>query len=161
MGSSHLRGEGEAEGSEVQTAAPPGQRLPSKKHGRTAAAGDGGGDEAGNSDAPPAAELLGVELARLRARSAVDPSVAGRSLAPAWTGRAADVEDDEAEFLDAMADCLGAGLSLDTALACWHTGDLAYDPESGDADDEAGALDATAPSVTPHHPGTGRRLLVR
>lgn len=161
MVSSQLRGEEgtESEGRDVQAGAPPGEPPPaSTKHAKGAMASGDGGAEAGDGEAPPAAELLSVELARLRARSAVDPTVAGRSLAPAWIGAAAGVEDDEAEFLDAMADCLGAGLSLDTALACWHTGDLAYDPES-DTDDDA--LDAATAPVTPHHPGTGRRLLVR
>jgi hypothetical protein len=116
------------------------------------------GDETPAPAPGEVAERLAEELARLRARSAVDPAVARRSLAPAWIGPAAGVEDDEAEFLDAMADCLGAGLSLDKALACWHAGDLAYDPGDAEESDEPSVPVRAEPSA--HH-GPGRRLLVR
>ena len=91
--------------------------------------------EGEDSGAPSVDEQLSAELARIRARFAVDPVVVGRTLAPVYIGVPPEIEEDEAEFRDAMADCEGAGLPLETALACWHTGDLAVVPEE-DADDE-------------------------
>ena len=77
--------------------------------------------------APPGdpAEHLTRDLARVRAKFGLDPVLAGRSLATAWRSETA-LEEDEAEFVDTVADCLGAGLSLDDALNCWDTGDLVY-----------------------------------
>jgi len=118
--------------------------------------------------APSVDEQLTTELARIRARFAVDPVVVGRTLAPVYIGAVPEIEEDEAEFRDAMADCEGAGLPLETALACWHTGDLAVVPED-DADEDA-EKDEDAARVSfeadqPERmsaPGAGhRRLLVR
>jgi len=75
------------------------------------------------------------------------------------------MEEDEAEFIDAVADCLGVGLSLDAALNCWDSGGLFYD--DGDADDADDAQldlkDATLPSVAVHQHAhaTGRRLVIQ
>jgi hypothetical protein len=133
-------------------------------------AGDGGGrsvarklDEATtSSERLGTAEHLTRDLARVRAKFGMDPVLAPRSLELAWTSSTASIEEDEAEFVDAMADCLGAGLSLDAALDCWDSGDLATDTseDSSAGDDESGAtLIPIAVSSARHAPG--RRLLVR
>src|SRR5882724_651704 len=61
------------------------------------------------------------EVAHVRARFAVDPSTPAR-LADAWTAPTGTTEEDEAEFVDAMADCLSVGLPLEAALASWRSG---------------------------------------
>lgn len=107
-----------------------------------------------------ATERLTIELARLRAKFGADPATAGTSLEDAWMSPTAAMEEDEAEFIDAVADCLGVGLSLDAALNCWDSGGLFYDDGEGDDGDEA--ADASLPSVAVHHVhATGRRLVIQ
>jgi hypothetical protein len=107
-----------------------------------------------------ATERLTIELARLRAKFGADPAIAGTSLDDAWMSPTAAMEEDEAEFIDAVADCLGVGLSLDAALTCWDSGGLLYD--DGDADDGDDATDVSMPAVAAHHAhATGRRLVVQ
>ncbi len=119
----------------------------------------------GNHDPPreqriDAAERLTIELARLRAKFGADPAIAGTSLDDAWMSPTAAMEEDEAEFIDAVADCLGVGLSLDAALNCWDSGGLFYD--EADADDGEDATEASLPSVVAHHAhATGRRLVIQ
>jgi len=128
----------------------------------------------GSHDPPPesgaeqridATERLTIELARLRAKFGADPAIAGTSLDEAWMSPTAAMEEDEAEFIDAVADCLGVGLSLDAALNCWDSGGLFYD--DGDADDADDAQldlkDAPLPSVAVHRHAhvTGRRLVIQ
>jgi hypothetical protein len=107
------------------------------------------------------AEHLTRDLARVRAKFGMDPALAPRSLAAAWQSETL-LEEDEAEFVDTVADCLGAGLSLEDALNCWDTGDLAYDAEdqaAGDLEDESLALAGHIPVA--RHVFAGHRLLVR
>lgn len=106
-----------------------------------------------------AAEHLTKELARVRANFGMDVVLAPRSLAAAWTSPTAVMEEDEAEFVDAVADCLGVGLPLGAVLDCWDNGELAYDggDEPGAADDEPSLLVIPPPA---RH-GSGRRLYVR
>lgn len=107
-----------------------------------------------------ATERLTIELARLRAKFGADPATAGTSLDDAWMSPTAAMEEDEAEFIDAVADCLGVGLSLDAALTCWDSGGLFYDDGEGDDGDEA--TDVSLPSVAAHHAhATGRRLVIQ
>jgi hypothetical protein len=90
----------------------------------------GRGDE---EQARPAAALR-FELARVRARFGVDP---GTPIAPEpWASPSGAVEEDEAEFADALADCLSVGLPLHAAVASWASGELAHDEE----DDEPAEL---------------------
>jgi hypothetical protein len=125
-------------------------------------------EQRGGHDPPPepgpeqridATERLTIELARLRAKFGADPAIAGTSLEDAWMSPTAAMEEDEAEFIDAVADCLGVGLSLDAALNCWDSGGLFYD--DGDGDDADDAPDAALPSVVHHTHATGRRLVVQ
>src|SRR5437868_13221541 len=95
------------------------------KAGKAPPAKDGD-SEAAREQTGAAAEHLSRDFARVRARLAVDPALVGRSLAAAWT---TDVmEEDEAEFVDTLADCMGAGLSLETALTGWDIGTLVTEP---------------------------------
>lgn len=116
--------------------------------------------------APLATERLTIELARLRAKFGADPAIARASLDDAWMSPTAAMEEDEAEFIDAVADCLGVGLSLDAALTCWDSGGLFYDDdaeaEAEDGDGEDGAR-ASLPAVAAQHHAhpTGRRLVVQ
>ena len=108
-----------------------------------------------------AAEHLSRDFARVRARLAVDPAFAGRSLAAAWT---TDVmEEDEAEFVDTVADCMGAGLSLETALTGWDLGALATEPiQDTVAADEEDPSEAYVKIAMTHQQATGaRRVFVR
>jgi len=75
------------------------------------------------------------EVAHVRARFAVDPSTPAR-LADAWTAPTGTTEEDEAEFVDAMADCLSVGLPLEAAVASWRSGTLEVSSESDEDDDE-------------------------
>ena len=120
---------------------PPGKREP---------------DDEGAAPIDPA-EHLTRDLARVRAKFAVDPALASRSLAKAWQTETA-VEGDEAEFVDTVADCLGAGLPLDDALNCWDTGDLVYQ-----AADESERDDDTVPIrvVPARQSSAAHRVLVR
>lgn len=108
-----------------------------------------------------AAEHLTRDLARVRSRFGMDPVLAPRSLAAAWMTETV-MEEDEAEFVDTVADCLSAGLSLEDALTCWDTGDLARDPAdelaATDPDDEP----ATFSPLPPARPPSGaHRVVVR
>jgi hypothetical protein len=152
------RVQGSAPGQTVERGKGPASPKMGDKTGDASAASADTPDD-GTYEVASVDEQLGIELARLRARSAVDPAIATRTLAPAWNGSAAGVEDDEAEFLDAMADCLGAGLSLRNALDCWHAGDLAYQPDEDAAADDEASFEAAVPEP-PHHVA-GRRLLIR
>ena len=58
-----------------------------------------------------AAERLVKQLAQVRSKFALDPvQDAQQALADAWMSPSAVREEDEAEYVDAVADCLGAGL---------------------------------------------------
>jgi hypothetical protein len=106
-----------------------------------------------------AAEHLSRDFARVRARLAVDPAMVGQSLAAAWTTHV--MEEDEAEFVDALADCMGAGLSLETALTGWDSGTLVADP-SQEAADEEEPIDVYVAIPMAHQQAPGaRRVLVR
>jgi hypothetical protein len=115
-----------------------------------------------------AAERLTIELARLRAKFGADPAIARASLEDAWMSPTAAMEEDEAEFIDAVADCLGVGLSLDAALTCWDSGGLFYDEDAdGEASEDDQNSDDGARSAVPdvaarHHVHPpGRRLVVQ
>jgi hypothetical protein len=103
-----------------------------------------------------ASERLVKELARVRAKFAMDPADLSVRLAEAWTSPTAAMEEDEAEFVDALADCLGAGLPLEAALSFWDSGELAYEE---DRDDEEGPPSLQV--LAAHHAPGGRRFLVR
>lgn len=94
------------------------------------------------------------EVAHVRARFAVDPSTPSR-LDDAWTSPTGTMEEDESEFLDAVADCLSVGLPMDAAVASWRSGLL--EQRDDDAEDDE---DAETDVWDPHTPGSGRRLLV-
>ena len=94
---------------------------------------------------PTGVETARVELARVRSRFGVDPEIPSQLFAGAWTSPSGAVEEDEAEFVDAMADCMSAGLPLGAAIMFWASGALAggADDDKGDDDDgEIGALNA-------------------
>lgn len=113
-----------------------------------------------------AAERLTNELARLRSKFGVDPAIARASFEDAWMSPTATMEEDEAEFIDAVADCLGVGLSLDAALVCWDTGGLSYDGEQAQSEEDEEEEEDEAVTRTPmavaaiHHHLGGRRLLI-
>ena len=117
--------------------------------------------EAAREKASAAAEHLSRDFARVRARLAVDPALVGRSLAAAWT---TDVmEEDEAEFVDTLADCMGAGLSLETALTGWDIGTLVTEPiQDTVAADEEDPSEAYVAIAIAHQQAPGaRRVFVR
>jgi hypothetical protein len=130
----------------------------------------GGTIETAGSEAHPpdpyrvdATERLTIELARLRAKFGADPAIARASLDDAWMSPTAAMEEDEAEFIDAVADCLGVGLSLDAALTCWDSGGLLYDDQAdGELDEVDDDGERPLAAVTAHHHphGGGRRHLV-
>ena len=102
---------------------------------------DSGSTESGTE--PTGVETARVELARVRARFGVDPEIPSQLFAGAWTSPSGATEEDEAEFVDAMADCMSAGLPLGAAIMFWASGALAGgdDDDKGDDDDrDAGAL---------------------
>ncbi len=78
------------------------------------------------------AEMLQAELARVRARFSVDPAVVSGISVEAWASPSGSVEDDEAELVDVLADCVSVGVPLGAAVASWASGALALD----DAPDE-------------------------
>ena len=126
------------------------------KAGKAPPAKDGEREQIG-----AAAEHLSRDFARVRARLAVDPALVGRSLAAAWT---TDVmEEDEAEFVDTLADCMGAGLSLETALTGWDIGTLVTEPiQDTVAADEEDPSEAYVAVAMAHRQTPGsRRVLVR
>jgi hypothetical protein len=87
---------------------------------------------------PTGVETARVELARVRARFGLDPEIPSQLFADAWTSPSGVVEEDEAEFVDAMADCMSAGLPLGAAIMFWASGALAggADDDGGEDDDE-------------------------
>jgi hypothetical protein len=81
-------------------------------------------------------ETVRSELERVRAHFGLDPAAGSpRYLAGAWTAPTGSIEENEAEFVDAMADCVSAGLPLGAAVASWSSGTLAH---VDDVDDDAG-----------------------
>jgi hypothetical protein len=131
---------------------------------RTGAAGRGDGDNGSGEVAVTEEEHLARALARVRARFGVDPATALAGLASAWQEPlASDVEEDEAELVDAMADCLGAGFTLDEALSCWDAGQLVDDradePTDEPADDKETPATLVVLDAAVH--ASGRRVLVR
>ena len=80
---------------------------------------------------------VGEAVAHVRARFGVDPGTPSR-LANAWTAPTGTLEEDESEFLDAVADCLSVGLPLEAAVASWRSGTLevAADEREEEDDDE-------------------------
>jgi hypothetical protein len=77
----------------------------------------------------------GEEVAHVRARFGVDPSTPTR-LADAWTAPMGAVEDVEAEFVDAVADCLSVGLPVEAAVASWRSGTLAAEDDKEDDEED-------------------------
>jgi hypothetical protein len=126
-----------------------------------------GSQPRGADDSQPlaATERLTIELARLRAKFGADPAIARASLDDAWMSPTAAMEEDEAEFIDAVADCLGVGLSLDAALTCWDSGSLFYDEDAADSDgedaDDVGQESLPAAAAHHHAHASGRRLVVQ
>lgn len=102
------------------------------------------------------AEHLTRDFARVRARFGMDPALAPRSLDAAWATEVI-VEEDEAEFVDTLADCVGVGLPLESALTSWDTGTLVAD-EADEDDDLPPTLILTIGRATSR---TGRRVYVR
>jgi hypothetical protein len=92
--------------------------------------------EGGGDDQPTEAELVRAEIERVRARFGVDPALPRHWLAGAWSVPSGTVEEDEAELVDALADCLSVGLHLGDAVASWSCGGLAHS-DDGDDDVEA------------------------
>ncbi|HEY2731823.1 MAG TPA: hypothetical protein VGK52_17895 [Polyangia bacterium] len=104
-------------------------------------------------------------MAHVRARFAVDPSTPAR-LADAWTAPTGTTEEDEAEFVDAMADCLSVGLPLEAALASWRSGTLEVTSaeDENDENDENDEVDdglggETTGVYDPRHQGSRRRVV--
>jgi hypothetical protein len=84
---------------------------------------------ADEDEAATETETLRAELARVRARFGLDPDVPSSVLARAWTPPAGIVEEDEAEFVDAVADCVSVGLPLAAAVVSWASGVLAREDD--------------------------------
>jgi len=97
----------------------------------------------------------------VRAKVAIDPVLAARSFSAAWTTDVIE-EEDEAEFVDAVADCLGAGFSLESALTGWDNGTLAADSgeESSLFDDESEREEESPALSARHTPSGGRRIVM-
>jgi len=93
---------------------------------------------------PTGVETARVELARVRARFGVEPEIPSQLFAGAWRSPSGAVEADEAEFVDAMADCMSAGLPLGAAIMFWASGALAggEDDDQGSDDDRETGADA-------------------
>ena len=103
------------------------------------------------------AEMVQAELARVRARCSVDPAVVSGVLVEAWTSPSGAVEDDEAEFVDVLADCLSVGVPLGAAVASWVSGALAHD----DAPDEDVSDEIESRAFGEIYVSAGRRIIVR
>lgn len=99
-----------------------------------------GGTESGLE--PTGVETARVELARVRSRFGVDPEIPSQLFAGAWTSPSGATEEDEAEFVDAMADCMSAGLPLGAAITFWASGALAGGEDDDQGDDNDRALNA-------------------
>ena len=138
--------------------------MGTKRGSKTVAGANGAGEgkPASAVDEQPMndGERMVRELARVRAKFGMDPTDAREPLAEAWMSPTAAMEEDEAEFVDAVADCLGAGLPLEAALACWHNDELAQADEDGAEDDETSPHPVLT-ILAAHHPPAGRRLFVR
>lgn len=147
---------GKLEGSKLEGSRKDRKRDAQKAAGPAARRQDEGGDQRID-----AAEHLQQDFAKVRARAATDPVLAPRTFSAAWTTDVME-EEDEAEFVDAVADCLGAGFSLESALTGWDNGTLAADgAEEGSLFDEAGERDdEPPPAFTPRHTPTGGRRIV-
>jgi hypothetical protein len=91
---------------------------------------------------------LRVQLARVRARFGLDPAIPSRVLDEPWTSPCGTVEADEAEFADALADCLSVGLPINAALASWMSGGLASD---GEEEEQPEIEPLTEPHVSAGH----------
>jgi hypothetical protein len=107
--------------------------------------------------------VAGEEVAHVRARFGVDPSTPSK-LGDAWTAPTGAMEEDEAEFLDAVADCLSVGLPVEAAVASWRTGGLEVEgkKEPDDDDEDTGVFEEEPTGVyDPRKPGAGRRVVVR
>jgi hypothetical protein len=91
----------------------------------------GRGREQDGGDGGAVGHAVTDEVAHARARFGVDPSTPTR-LADAWTAPSGVIEEDESEFLDAVADCLSVGLPLDAAVETWRTGSLQVAPVDHD-----------------------------
>jgi microcystin degradation protein MlrC len=87
----------------------------------------------------------------VRARFAVDPGMPAR-LANAWTAPTGTVEEDESEFVDAVADCLSVGLPLDAAVASWRSGAMVVDSDDEDEEDTDVFDDAATGVYDPRQP---------
>jgi hypothetical protein len=98
------------------------------------------------------------EVAHVRARFAVDPSTPAR-LADAWTAPTGTTEEDEAEFVDAMADCLSVGLPLEAALASWRSGTLEVTSADADDEEEEEPTGETTGVYDPRQQGGRRRVI--
>jgi hypothetical protein len=90
---------------------------------------NGGSESAG-------VETARSELAKVRARFGIDPAIPTPMLAGAWTSPTGSVEEDEAEFVDALVDCLSAGMPLNAAVASWASGALARGEDEDQGNDE-------------------------
>ncbi len=85
-------------------------------------------------------ETVRYELARVRARLGVDPAISPLDLSGAWASPSGTVDEDEAQFVDILADCLSVGLPLDAGFASWISGELARDDETEEPPDVAIAV---------------------
>jgi hypothetical protein len=110
-----------------------------------------------------ARSVAGEEVAHLRARFGVDPSTPAK-LADAWTAPTGATEEDESEFLDAVADCLSVGVSMEAAVASWRAGNLevgAPKERDDEDDDDTTVFEEERTGVyDPHRPGPGRRVII-
>ena len=99
----------------------------------------------------------------MRARFGVDPSTPAK-LADAWTAPTGATEEDESEFLDAVADCLSVGVPMEAAGASWRAGSLEVSKNQDDDDDDE-TTDVFREEATgvydPHRPRPARRVLIR
>lgn len=94
------------------------------------------GDDEGETNVfVTGAVAVAEEVAHVRARFAVDPSTPTR-LSDAWTAPTGAMEEDESEFLDAVADCVSVGLPVDAAVASWRSGSLEQTDEDAEAEAE-------------------------
>jgi hypothetical protein len=109
-----------------------------------------------------ARSVAGEEVAHVRARFGVDPSTPAK-LADAWTAPTGATEEDESEFLDAVADCLSVGVPMEAAVASWRAGSLEVSKNQDDEDDDETTVfeEERTGVYDPHRPGPGRRVLVR
>jgi hypothetical protein len=110
-----------------------------------------------------ARSAAGDEVAHVRARFGVDPTTPA-TLADAWTAPTGATEEDESEFLDAVADCVSVGVPMEAAVESWRTGSLEVSGAPGDDDDDETTVfgeDEQTGVYDPHKPGAGRRVIIR